>query len=383
MGYTQEKRSPSPVKLFKIKSDIIFQEGPGSINRIIQDRGLTVICSAAIGGQTDQPGETPNPHNHDGSLILCHEERTRVLDGHFRPRGNLTKYYGVSDVKFSPDPNVFVSAGNDGSVQAWSYDHNSSNWTPEQLGTFTPHSPHSIAFKPGSSSMAIAAGNIHIIDGGYHTAFDTATMKIALKFDLDEAGDAVCINAHGDTLAITSRREDGNTLRLFDVRRNAAKPHQMISLDSFPQNMEGEVNAAVFSPDGVYLALARNDNRTNIYDSRMIDRRVLYNYEHMGPSRVSPGLEAYGVVHVEWVETASRRLGIVTGGADGCVRFWDPLVSSSNPVNGVAIAESYADIGHFSLGDHSKGECELIIGDCSGEVYFIGGKDGFPLIPSR
>lgn len=89
-------------------------------------------------------------------------------------------------------------------------------------------------------------------------------------------------------------------------------------MELFSAAIDGEINCAAFSPDGIHLALSRNDNHTHIYDSRKLNR-LLFDFEHSGPCRKSPGSESYGVVHAEWVERDSRRLpvGLLTGGHDG------------------------------------------------------------------
>jgi hypothetical protein len=45
----------------------------------------------------------------------------------------------------------------------------------------------------------------------------------------------------------------------------------------------------------------------------------------------------------------------------GCVRLWDVRQSADNPENGMVIAETEYDIGHFTLGDTFKNEKELVV----------------------
>lgn len=45
----------------------------------------------------------------------------------------------------------------------------------------------------------------------------------------------------------------------------------------------------------------------------------------------------------------------------GCVRLWDPLKSAEDPSNGMILAETQSDVGHFHLGDRLKEEHDLIV----------------------
>lgn len=158
---------------------------------------------------------------------------------------------------------------------------------------------------------------------------------------------------------------------------------------------EGEASCSAFSPDGVFLALARSDNETHVYDVRYLargrGRGPLFMYRHTGECRAASASVRYGVVKAQWLRSArSRRMALVTGGDDGCVRVWDPQVAVDDATNGAVVAEVHSDIGHFSIGDPFAGEHRLVVyvpvairpcladtnlyifsGDCSGEVYFF------------
>lgn len=129
-------------------------------------------------------------------------------------------------------------------------------------------------------------------------------------------------------LALCTQAEPGrHVLRLYDVQRRHS--NAIISLDIVPfrtrwDDFEGEVNVATFSPDGLYLALSRNDNRTHVYDRRMLSKRreaastPLFDFAHTGESKMASVSEAYGVVNAEWVQSEwTRRACLVTGGEDG------------------------------------------------------------------
>ena len=166
-------------------------------------------------------------------------------------------------------------------------------------------------------------------------------------------------------------------LRIYDVARADGAAIESVHLSSFYGDRHQRLltSTTSYSPDGLYLAIARNDNRTHVYDSRMLSRGVLYDFVHSGPSKARPGDQGYGIVHAEWVETRSRRLRLVTGGEDGmctcicfaidlclgCVRLWDPLIDPKSNNNGNIIAEANAEIGFFSIGDKVQGEHDLVV----------------------
>lgn len=127
----------------------------------------------------------------------------------------------------------------------------------------------------------------------------------------------------GSKLALLTHGEDTNVLRVYDIAHKDPKAVDQITLDRFAGNSSTslEINFATFSPDGIYLALARNDNHVHLYDSRMLGRGVLYDFEHWGKSQISPNHDQFGVVHAEWVETRSRKLQLITGGNDGMSRL--------------------------------------------------------------
>jgi len=191
------------------------------------------------------------------------------------------------------------------------------------------------------------------------------------QFDASEAGDTLSLDPTGASLALSTRAPaNKHLLRIYDTRRGLPKATHVMELERFPvrDNFEGEVNHASFSPDNIFLALARNDNRTHVYDRRMWDRGVIFEYNHGGESKAASQKDAYGVVKAQWVQSqATRRMALVTGGEDGCVRMWDPSKAARGRENGQVLAEVNSDIGHFSLGDPYIGENQLVVGDNAGE----------------
>lgn len=182
----------------------------------------------------------------------------------------------------------------------------------------------------------------------------------------------------GSTLVHTSRGPNcKHILRLYDVRRRNGSAVETFHLDAF-ENVNGEVNSISISPDGIYVAFARSDNRIHVYDSRNFKNGKLSEYEHNGPSTGT--YEPFcGIPCVRWAETVYGRLTLISGGIDGkltvsdhpfprivdnvlgCIRLWNPLEAITSPKNGIIVAQVHTDIGYFSLGDRLKNEQQLIM----------------------
>jgi hypothetical protein len=127
-------------------------------------------------------------------------------------------------------------------------------------------------------------------------------------------------------LALVTRSDVEHHLQIYEVptRHKPGRAMFTNTLKYFkPDASRGrhsdEVNWAGFSADAIYLALARSDNRTHVYDTRML-ARLLYDFRHNGPCKCSPDMDnpSYGVVKGEWIVTKKTgRFGLVTGGDDG------------------------------------------------------------------
>ncbi|OCH96515.1 hypothetical protein OBBRIDRAFT_7642 [Obba rivulosa] len=193
---------------------------------------------------------------------------------------------------------------------------------------------------------------------GHHKAFDFAKMQPCLTFDLKVVGEKLTTDTKGERLAIVAREPDCHLLHQYDVRRRRQRPTSSIRIDA--SGMLGdagkptETNRIVYSPDGLHLALAFANNTAHVYDSRYLRSEPLHFLEHEGEEKEN----TYGIVEAQWTE----EVGLVTGGADGCVRLWDVRRSSEDLRNGRVIAQRDNDIGHFSLGDTAKGEHTLVRG---------------------
>jgi len=137
----------------------------------------------------------------------------------------------------------------------------------------------------------------------------------------------------GSKLALCTQAESNkHILRLYDIRRREPTAHVSLVLAPFrrggdggDKGFEGEMNVVTFSPEGLYLAIARNDNHTHLYDRRMIRSRgddepsePLFDYEHRGESKAASEHELYGIVNAQWIQSSlTRRTCLVTGGEDG------------------------------------------------------------------
>lgn len=151
----------------------------------------------------------------------------------------------------------------------------------------------------------------------------------------------------GNTIALCTKGRNGHQLSLFDIwspsnkrHRHSeiklAKPRLRTHLEEFvfPDSSyvytspstddkwppSDEVTSMAFSPDGILILVARNDNEVHVYDSRYLgegeNARPLM-YVHDGDDKTI-GTSRYGVQGAEWVDGwGGLGLGIVSGGQDG------------------------------------------------------------------
>ncbi|KAG6832257.1 hypothetical protein H0H87_002153 [Tephrocybe sp. NHM501043] len=387
------RRSAAQNVIQPMKQVTSFKHAPGSINHIEQLGNYVALASAATGGHVDEGsiGEI-DPYNKEGSISVWNG-KAEILPGHSRRKNatnsateliQLTKYYTVNDVKIDPCSSSLVSAGNDKTVHIWTLGQDKQSKEGCYGGVAPEISKAKILVGRKNSSVGAmlwgygpTANTVFTSTEphdatkyvGQHKAVDVEKRKVDYSFEEDGAGDEIAVTDDGSRLALITRREDCvHSLRIYDIRRSNPEEQLSIKLQSFPSGIEGEVSSAAFSSDGVYIAMGRNDNHTHVYDSRFLDR-LLFDYEHHGPSRTNPGRDYYGIVKVQWVdEDPIHPFGLVTGGNDGCVRFWDPTRAETHPRNGSVLAKMNSDVATFCIGDRYKGEHSLVVGDGSGEV---------------
>jgi len=221
---------------------------------------------------------------------------------------------------------------------------------------------------------------------GFHHAFDTCKGVQAVQFDATEAGDAATLSPDGTTLVLfTWGKDSTHPVRLYDVRRKLKTAYETEELEKFRirpviGSNQGlgdseEVNHASFSPDGRLLAVARNDNALHVYDVRALARGPLSRFEHHDSDAVGGG--GFGVIAANWLQGRDR-IGIVSGGNDGCVRLWEPALGSTDEVQGAVIGRTDFDVSHFSIGNQQSGEFPLVISDSGGgmHTYDFTNEDG-------
>lgn len=198
--------------------------------------------------------------------------------------------------------------------------------------------------------------------------------KLLYKFNATESGESLGVDNNGisyhftfllpvfmwlrlgERLALVTKDSTEVHMRIYDIKqKNGRRPIYSTVL----RNFYGEISRAVFEPGGIYLALARNDNTTHVYDSRYLDR-VLLEFAHEEGD--TPLKEKFGVVEAHWATSFdTKRIGLLTGGNDGCVRLWDHRKSADDPSNGRVLVQMPADIAHFQIGDPCRGEAALVV----------------------
>ncbi|KAJ7203946.1 WD40-repeat-containing domain protein [Mycena haematopus] len=396
-----------------------FRRAGGSVHEILQHNGRVVVGSSTAGGDEIRAGTLISwckvNMREDETLFVKHYSVRSIA---YDPVSNILASSGADSKlrtwQFNGSDDEPYSAR-----QPMQYDDRSRTASPHQIvfkprtsilavgeqrltiqdlsvedarrHTFdlvenkrrTDHVTGSIAWGFGATSSFILAlsepcAKNKTRDGSHH-AFDAEALRTAFKFDAAEAGDALCVDPTGDTAAVVTTNGVDFFLRIYDIRNRNGVASQTLSLEPFASKgeEEPEVNSMMFSPDSIYLALGRYDNCTHVYDCRMLKRRgmldrgVLHNFKHSNLRLSSNSKdEFYGVVGAQWIQSRSSRLGLMTGGNDGCIRLWDPLHATEE---GTIVAQADSDVAHFTLGDRFNGEHELVVGDSDGTVYILDG----------
>lgn len=219
-------------------------------------------------------------------------------------------------------------------------------------------------------------------DQGFHRAHDISRGRVLFPFSANESGDAGAVSPDGSTyVLITCGENNQHPIRLYDVARKSGHAIAETTLEpSASQVATFEATTATFSSEGRLLAVARSDNAVHMYDIRALTKGPLAAFRHEELDAV--GSTGYGAVHACWVEGRDRRrVGIVSGGNDGCVRVWDPLIASSDNSQGKVLARTEFDVAYFAMGDMWMGEKPLVLGHCGGGLYVYDhlDADGLPI----
>ncbi|TBU35131.1 WD40-repeat-containing domain protein [Dichomitus squalens] len=287
-------------------------------------------------------------------------------------------------VKFKPGTSLLAIQCNDGYVYLVQPDG------PDRCFLVAPpqkkHVTADMAWGSGpSDGLLFASSACREGDSGFHKAYDIVKNKVVTAFDADkQACSSLTLDSLGERLFIATEgpgRTPSYFLRQYDVRSAAdRRAVQQVELEPFagsPDRNYTDINSLSLSPDGIYIAVGRTDNWVDVYDARMLQRGPLHNYAHEGGGlhkyrAVNMGeggaSDEYGVVKTQWVDSYPFGFGLVSGGADGCVRLWDAKLASSDPVNGRILAQSDDHVATFSLGDIFQGEVPIILGDTFGRV---------------
>lgn len=222
----------------------------------------------------------------------------------------------------------------------------SSDTQPIQSVVWGQQSTSNVIF----ASSGLEHWNSH---NGFHKAFDIEKNKLVHTLDSEGCGECLDVSPRGtsphnwlqprlkvvgnEVALVTSCEDQQFRLSMYDLRsKSYITASRHVTLSRLPRWFEdtdethrdpkinklpSSINQILYSPDGVYIAVARSDNMTQIYDSRFLDR-VLYRFRH------KPGIEGtvddmkFGVYRIEWVtHPISGRPSLVSGGADGAFSF--------------------------------------------------------------
>ena len=158
-------------------------------------------------------------------------------------------------------------------------------------------------------------------------------MYYLLRIDQSSLGDrlAACIRGQGlPSLEIYSLDNSGiqNSSKVstrstrhpsFDssVSSSSSSAQARISLEAF-DTQQAEVSFCKWSPCGMYVAVGRNDDRIDLFDSRFIKYGPVSRMVHGEPIKRTPWKALWGITGLEWVEGAGHgQQALVSGGTDG------------------------------------------------------------------
>jgi len=150
----------------------------------------------------------------------------------------------------------------------------------------------------------------------------------------------------------------------FDIR---TPPRPTRSVSTGPS----DVSTMAFSPDDIYLALGRENNKIEVWDTRYISSSPMLQLSHF--DGVLPQDETFGIArHLQWVDRRHRfgtGLGLVTGGDGGSLCLWDVQKAEGRPEGQHILAESAFSITTVLIPESTELHgVRAVIGDAGGNV---------------
>jgi WD40 repeat protein len=108
-----------------------------------------------------------------------------------------------------------------------------------------------------------------------------------------------------------------------------------------------------FSPDDIYLALGKEDNAIEVWDTRFVSSTPFLKVRRFNGSL--PREESFGIArHLQWVEDRhgfGTGLGLVTGGDGGCICLWNIQRAQEDSESRNILAESPYSINTLLIPD--------------------------------
>ncbi|OCB86254.1 WD40 repeat-like protein [Sanghuangporus baumii] len=286
-----------------------------------------------------------------------------------RKRSGLEYSRPPYDIAYKPNSSLFAVSCYDGNV----YIHKDNDRFPLEISNGRDSRPGTFIWGATSSNGALRNMLFTSTESDKedatcrHTACDVERQCGEYELDINDCSDAMALDPQGKKLALITTRGPTHSLSFFDVGHNdgarvAGTRLHTLKPDSRPNpRLPLETTHASFSPDGIFLALARSDHRVHVYDVRYLGSnesgRPWAELTHPPIERPRNEHEEYGVTGLRWVEGWSPLgygrggLGLVTAGADDCVRLWDIMRSPTHPDESMILAKTDMDVTCFSVGD--------------------------------
>ncbi|QRW04913.1 hypothetical protein RhiLY_03912 [Ceratobasidium sp. AG-Ba] len=216
------------------------------------------------------------------------------------------------------------------------------------------HQVVSIAWGVARSKDKIAAGAQDDAGLEGRVMFIDSRIGKAVRGADTEACTSLTLDPSGTVIAFTGAGRDGkphrHVLCLYDALRTEWRPTAMIGMPSSKTATLGEVLEAKWSPDGIHIAFARDDNTIDVFDTRWLGQResmLVFKHDRDG---------------IAWFGNDK----LVSGGADHCVRVWDVRKEQECRV----VATLAGRIGYLD-GSEDPELFPIVAGDQLGNGYYL------------